>query len=228
MNAPIEAVRGDLPGMFDLILRGRQKLDLLLRQESELPRSSAQLLALALVGTAVHGLVLGVAAQLLPPEVVGPFSARGTPVLWMPLAFTGSFVGALCICLPSFYFYTQLSGLDASFRLVTAQALRGWATTSVLLLGVLPFFAAYALAAALKVIDSQYVIAIGYLLPFAVGLLGVRALYCAFEDLALHLPKTHARRGNFLLRMVLAWAAVYTMVAPVALWRLAEALGKVM
>ena len=228
MNAPIEAVRGDLPGMFDLILRGRQKLDVLLRQESELPGSAARLLALALIGTAVHGLVLGLAAQLLPPEIVGPFSARGTPVLWMPLAFTGSFVGALCICLPSFYFYTQLSGLDASFRLVTAQALRAWATTSVLLLGFLPFFAAYALAAALKVIDGQAVMTIGYLLPFAVGLFGVRALYRAFEELSLHLPHTHKRRGNFLLRMVLAWAAVYSVVTPVALWRLAEALARVM
>lgn len=217
-----------LSGMFDLLLRGREKLDLVLREESTLPRATAQLLALALVGTAVHGLVVGLAAQLLPPEVVGPFSARGIPALWMPLAFMGSFVGALCICLPSFYFYTQLSGLDASFRLVTAQALRAWATTSVLLLGVLPFYAAYALAAALKAVDGEHVMTLGYFLPFAVGLLGVRALYRAFEELALHLPQTHARRGNFLLRMVLAWGAVYTIVAPVALWRLAEALGGVM
>src|SRR5207244_1564256 len=212
--------------IFDLVLRGRQKLDLLLRNDSELPRTTTQLLVLALIGTAVHGVVLGIAAHVLPPEMVGPFSARGTPALWMPLAFMGSFVGALCICLPSFYFYTQLSGLDASFRLVTAQALRAWATTSVLLLGVMPFYAAYALAAALKVADAQYVMAIGYLLPFAVGLMGVRALYRAFQELALHLPRTHARRGNFLLRMVLCWAGVYPVIAPVALSRLAEALGR--
>ena len=185
-------------------------------------------LALSLFGIAVHGLVLGLAAHLLPPELAGPFSARGTPALWMPLAFMGSYVGALCICLPSFYFYTQLAGLDASFRLVTAQALRAQATTSVLLLGVLPFYAAYALAAALRVIDGQYVIAIGYFLPFAVGILGVRALYRAFEELSLQIPRTHARRGNFLLRMVLCWAGIYSVVAPVALWRLAEALGNVL
>src|SRR5437899_2756100 len=83
--------------------------------------------------------------------------------------------------------------------------------------GDLPFYAAYALAAALRVIDGQYVIAIGYFLPFAVGILGVRALYRAFEELSLQIPRTHARRGNFLLRMVLCWAGIYSVVAPVAL-----------
>ena len=225
---PVQAVPDNLPGIFDLVLRGRRALDGLLRDEAALPRTTQQLLALSLFGIAVHGLVLGLAAHLLPPELAGPFSARGTPALWMPLAFMGSYVGALCICLPSFYFYTQLAGLDASFKLVTAQALRAQATTSVLLLGVLPFYAAYALAAALRVIDGQYVIAIGYFLPFAVGILGVRALYRAFEELSLQIPRTHARRGNFLLRMVLCWAGIYSVVAPVALWRLAEALGSVL
>ena len=225
---PAQAAPNGLPGMMDLVLRGGRALDGLMLDEAALPRTSQQLLALALLGIGVHGLVLGIAAQLLPAEVVGPFSCRGTPALWMPLAFMGSYVGALCICLPSFYFYTQLAGLDASFKLVTAQALRAQATTSVLLLGVLPFYAAYALAAGLRAIDAHSVIAVGYLLPFAVGLWGVRALYRAFAGLSIHLPRTHARRGNFLLVMVLCWATVFTVVAPVALWRLAEALGNVL
>ncbi len=95
---PVQAVRNNLPGMLDLILRGRRVLDGLIRDERALPQTTQQLLALALLGIAVHGLVLGVAAHLLPPEAVGPFSARGTPALWMPLAFMGSFLGALCIC----------------------------------------------------------------------------------------------------------------------------------
>lgn len=215
-------------GMFDLLLRERRTLDGLVRDERALPRTTQRLLLLALLGLFVHGLVLGLTAQLLPPELAGPFSARGHPALWMPLSFTGAFLGALAICLPSFWFYTQLSGLDASFRLVTAQALRAQATTSVLLLGVLPFYAAYALACALHALDGSYVVAIGYALPFVVGLFGVHALYRAFEELLLHLPRTHQRRGNFLLRLVVCWAAVYTAVAPVALWRLAEALGRVL
>jgi hypothetical protein len=211
--------------LFDLLMRGPRALDALLLDERELPRTTQRLLLLSLLGLLVHGLVLGATAHMLPPQFAGPFSSRGNPALWMPLAFAGSFLGALAICLPSFWFYTQLSGLDASFRLVTAQALRTQATTSVLLLGILPFYAAYALACAVHLLDGACVMAVGYALPFAMGLFGVHALYQAFAELAQRLPRTHARRGNFLLRMVLAWAAVYSVVAPVMLWKLGQALG---
>ncbi|MHB8877601.1 MAG: hypothetical protein ACYC8T_28250 [Myxococcaceae bacterium] len=223
-----ETFSGPLPGMFDLILRGRRRLNALMRDEGALPGVTQKLLLLSLLGLAVHGLAVGLAAQLLPGEDPTSLYRQGHPLLWMPLASMLAFVGALCICLPSFYFYTQLSGLDASFRLVTAQALRAQATTSVLLLGVLPFYAAWVLACVLGLYrDSSTVLLVGLCLPFGVGLLGVHAIYQAFSELARHLPVTHARRGNFLRRMVLGWGAVYSVVAPVALVRLAQALGKV-
>jgi hypothetical protein len=214
--------------MFDLILRGRERLDDLLRDESQLGPAAQKLLLLALLGLLVHGTVVGLSGALLPSQAVGAFFGRGHPWAWLPLSFAGAFLGALGLCLPSFWFYTQLSGLDASLRLVAAQALRAQATTSVLLLGILPFYAAYALGAALRVYDPAGVITVGLLLPFAVGLWGVAALYRAFSSLAGHLPKTHERRGNFLLRMVLAWSAVYTAIAPIALWRIAAALGGIL
>jgi hypothetical protein len=214
--------------MFDLILRGRERLDDLLRDDAQLASAAQKLLALSLLGLLVHGLVLGLASAMLPASAVGSFAARGHPWLWMPLSFAGAFVGALGLCLPSFWFYTQLSGLEASVRLVAAQALRAQATASVLLLGVLPFYAAYALAAALRLVDPSFVVTVGLVLPFAIGLRGVWALFRAFESLADVLPHSHRRRGNFLVRMVLAWSGIYTAIAPVALWRLGEALGKVL
>jgi multisubunit Na+/H+ antiporter MnhG subunit len=36
------------------------------------------------------------------------------------------------------------------------------------------------------------------------------------------LPVTHPRRGNYVRRMVLAWGALFTAIAPVALYRLGE------
>jgi hypothetical protein len=125
-------------GMLDLILRGQSHLTRVLLDDRALPVAVQKLLALSLLGLGVHGLVVGFAAQVLRPDLPwgGPL---GHPVVWMPLALVLAFVGALAVCLPSFYFYTQLAGLDASFRLVTAQALRAQATTSVLLLGVAPF-----------------------------------------------------------------------------------------
>ena len=213
--------------MFDLILRGREQLDEVLRDDTQLPGAAQKLLLLSILGLAIHGVVLGLAALALPPDSVDSFFRIGRPWLWAPLAFTGAFIGTLGICLPSFWFYTQLSGLDASFRLVAAQALRAQATTSVLLLGVLPFYAAYAMGAALHLFSPGGVVIVGLWLPFAVGLFGVGALYKAFRSLAQHLPRTHVRRGNFLLRMVLCWAAVYSVIAPIALWSLASALRNV-
>jgi len=225
-DVPLPAAEARAPrSMFDLILRGRESLDDLLREESQLAAAAQKLLLLSLLGLLIHGVVVGLAASLLPPQAVGAFFGRGHPWVWLPLSFMGAFLGALGICLPSFWFYTQLSGLDASLRMVAAQALRAQATTSILLLGVVPFYAAYVLGAALRIFDPAGVMTVGLALPFAVGLWGVWALYRAFSSLASHLPKTHERRGNFLLRMVLAWSAVYTAIAPIALWRIAEALG---
>jgi hypothetical protein len=212
--------------MLDLILRGQSHLTRVLLDDGALPVAVQKLLALSLLGLGVHGLVVGLAAQVLRPALPwgGPL---GHPVVWMPLALVLAFVGALAICLPSFYFYTQLSGLDASFRLVTAQALRAQATTAVLLLGVAPFYAALVLGCVAGAIrDAPLVVLAGAGTPFVVGLYGQRVLYRGFGELASVLPITHRRRGDFLQRMIICWTAVYAAVAPVALVRLAQAFGR--
>jgi len=213
------------PGMLDLILRGQSHLTRVLLDDRALPVAVQKLLALSLLGFGVHGLVVGFAAQVLRPELPwgGPI---GHPVVWMPLALVLAFVGGLAVCLPSFYFYTQLAGLDASFRLVTAQALRAQATTAVLLLGVAPFYAALVLGCvAGAVSNAPLVVLAGVGTPFVVGLYGQRALYRGFSELVSVLPLTHRRRGHFLQRMIICWTVVYAAVAPVALVRLAQAFG---
>jgi hypothetical protein len=97
-----------------------------------------------------------------------------------------------------------------------------------MLFGALPIYLAIALAAVLDIaIAPDTAIAAGLVFPFAVGLIGIRAVYRGFSDLIGRVPITHARRGDFLRRMVLAWGAVYTAVAPVALYRAAEALSQI-
>jgi hypothetical protein len=107
-----------VPGMFDLILRGETRLHRLMREEAGLPEVIQKLLELSVLGLTIHGLVLGLAAGLFEPDSSLAWYQAGHPVVWMPLALIAAFLGARCICLPSFYFYTRLSGLDASFRLV--------------------------------------------------------------------------------------------------------------
>lgn len=226
LDVPVLPAPVPVPGMFDLILRGESRLHRLMRDEAGLPEVIQKFLALSVLGLTIHGVVLGLAAGMFEPNRALAWYQAGHPVVWMPLALMGAFLGALCICLPSFYFYTQLSGLDASFRLVTAQALRAQATMSVLLLGVLPFYAAWLLGTVVGVFDTPgTALFAGLCLPFGVGLWGIRAVYRGFCDLAEHLPITHKRRGNFLKRLVLCWGGVYSVVAPVALYRLGEALG---
>jgi hypothetical protein len=212
-----------LPGAFDLMLRGQHALDHALEDESSHLPIIRRLIGLSTIGLAAHGAIVGLSIHLLGAS--GPWSElfRGPVVAYLPVSFVAAFLGALAICLPSFYFYTQIAGLDASFRLVTAQAARAQATTSVFLFGSLPIYLALALTSVVtKAIDPSIVIAVGLAMPFLVGLTGVRALFRGFRHMLDYVDITHARRGRVLLRLIGLWSIVYSTIAPVALYRAIE------
>jgi hypothetical protein len=216
---------------FDLVMRDSPKLNKALLVERTLPAWLLKLVSISVLGQSLHGLAVGLVAQLSLRGVTPSATdwLQGDPVVWMPLAMTGALLGAVALCLPSFYFYTQLAGLDASFRLVTAEALRGQAKSAVLLLAALPFYVALALASLLtESVDVQLVLAVGVSLPLLVGAGCIRSLHKAFQELLEVVPLTHVRRGDFLLRLILCWGAVYCVVAPVALYRLGELLGRLL
>jgi hypothetical protein len=214
------------PGDFyELVLRDGPGLDRFIVEPALQEAGVRRLLGVSVVGSLAYGAMVGLVAQLSVPASTffGPL-----PAVTLPLALTGAFLGALAICLPSFYFYTQLSGVDASLRVVTGQALRAQARTSVLMLGVLPIYVAIALASVVGLIDGGPTLVMsGVALPFVVGLWGLRSLWSSFRRLSATLPVAHQRRPGFLPRMVLAWGVVYSVVAPVALYRLIEALAVV-
>lgn len=206
-----------LPGALDLVLHGQAELDRKLVQPDQLLGLTERLLALSVIGLVVHGAIIALVAAALTEVSL-------TAAIAVPAALVVAFLAALAICLPSFWFYTQIAGLDASFRLVTVQALRVQATTSALLLGALPVFAAVALATRLGVgPEPETVLTIGLAMPFLVGLRGLSALRRSFRTLVEVLPITHLRRPGFVGRLTLAWGMVYSAVAPVALWRALEA-----
>jgi hypothetical protein len=214
-------------GFFELVLTEGRAMDDLVMDDSRLTSTVQKLLLVSMIGLMIYGAVVGIAADVSSLPL---WFTAGEPALWMPFAFSGAFLAALSICLPSFYFYTQLSGLDASFRLITAQSLRVQARTSVVLLGVLPFYAALALGTEIGFdlgLGANGVVIIGLWLPFAVGVIGIVTLYRSFKRLVKRLPITHERRGNIVLRLVFCWGVVFSAVAPVALWRLGELLGAI-
>jgi len=211
---------------YELVLRDGKGLDRYVVEPELQETGVRQLLGVAVAGTLLYGAMVGLVAQV--SGAGAPLGLGRFPVVTLPLALTGAFLGALAICMPSFYFYTQLSGLDASLRVVTGQALRAQARTSVLLLGVLPIYVAVALASVVGLIDGgPELVSWGIALPFIVGLWGLRSLWSSFRRLSATLPVAHQRRPWFLPRMVLAWGVVYSVVAPVALCRLIEALAVV-
>jgi hypothetical protein len=207
--------------LFDLLLRGQPQLSAHFAEQEDLRPTIRRMLLLAVLGLIVHSLAVATAIHFFKTPT--GWLSGGNPFIWAPAAFVIAFIGTLLICLPSFWFYTQLAGLDASFRLCTAQALRAQATTSVLLLGVMPLYFAVALSAGLKLfVAPSTVIWIGFALPFVVGLFGIRAVYRGFNDLLGKIPITHPRRGDFISRMVILWGGLYTTIAPVALYRLIQ------
>jgi hypothetical protein len=202
---------------LDTLIRNPRGLDAAIMNPAALPRWLSGLIRMSVVGLLVYGALVGSVAQLAGYE-----SWLGAmPALTLPLTLVSAFMLTLAVCLPSFYFYTQLSGLDVPFRFIVVQALRVQAHTSVLLLGALPFYAALALSMVLPLnFNTEAIINIGLALPFIMGLTGIRALHASFKHMLPEIPITHERRGRFLLRMVLAWGAVFSVVAPVAMYTL--------
>lgn len=216
--------------LLEAILQNDSSLDQAALDSSRHLELIQKLLALSVVGLAVHGLILGLLGQavLADAGLEGAIWVQGHPVIWMPLALVAAFLGALVVCLPSFYFYTQLAGLDTPAGMIVVQSLRVMARTGALLLGMQPFFLAVALAAMLHLVPSLLVLAVGLASPFVVGLAGIVSLYRSFRRLVEVVPITHKRRGNFVLRFILAWGGLYLTVAPVALWKAGQLLGSVL
>ncbi len=229
------------PGFFDAILRDDIIIDDLVTNPETLTKTIQNLLAISIFGLLVFGIIVGLVAQLGPTlheqAIDGPLRLsgtplRGNPILWMPLTMAGGFMTAIAICLPSFYFYTQLAGLDAPFRLITAQSIRVQARTSIVLLGIAPFYAAWALTPfiGLNIFNTSLssLLAFGIALPFLAGFVGLYSIHSSFKRLVHRLPITHVRRGNIIRRMVLCWGAVCMSVAPVAMYRIGEFLSAIL
>lgn len=188
--------------LFELVLDDDERLTHRLLDDGRMSETLAGLLALAFLGFAAHGAT----ALLLPP------AGSWTGMFELPVGM----LLALALCLPSFWFFTQLAGLDASFRAVTALSLRVLARTAIWLLGALPFFMTLVLLAELDVVGEGAVHVGWFALPMVMGLAGARSLLKGMGHLEALVGHTHERRGAFLWRLAFCWCAVYATVAMVS------------
>jgi hypothetical protein len=220
-----------LRDVVEMLLKDRRKLDLFLRHDAAQRRIIPHLLTVAVCGFALYGITATVLLNLLR-DAADFWLPIVPPSFWNDLgagnlttAYVVGLIAANGICLPSFYFYGLLAGVRISPVGATAHALKGMAAGAVALVGILPVYVPFALAAVIWSDDVPLLAvcaAIALLLPFIAGLWGVTSLYEGFTALADTIPcERRESRRCLLRRLVFAWSGCYTFVTPwviYALW----------
>lgn len=212
--------------LVELTLKQPERLDALLRAPDHQSEVITRFLAVALVGFTVFGVALTLALNIADRWPAWVPAARWAhhSAANLVLAYDLGVIGAIGVCLPSFYFYGLLAGVKISMLQVTAHAMKGLGRTSVTLVGILPIYVAIVLGLVVLRAPTAWLDAALYLglaLPLIAGLSGVRSLYIGFVRLAdTFPPERRCRRECFLRRLVLAWSACYTVVTPVAIYSL--------
>jgi hypothetical protein len=144
-------------------------------------------------------------------------------------AYAFGLIAASGVCLPSLYFYGLLSGLRMSATEVALHALKAKAVSAVALVGILPIYVALVLGAVVFSLSPEVIqktLLVGLCLPFVAGLWGTRSLYVGFTERCETMPDEFQKnRACFLRRLVFAWCACYTSVAPVMIATVWQNLG---
>lgn len=240
--------------LVEMILKAPRRLDQFIRRVEIQPLLVPKLLAISLASFALFGVALAIvfsAAQVAPRltaldeylnekgsgrslvrfEATAGFAEFWTSgaALQLIAAYCFGLIAATGVCLPSLYFYGLLSGIRLSMLDVVTQALKSKATSAVALLGILPMY--IALAMAVNIFDRlptafrDGVLWLGFILPFLAGLWGTASLFHSLGALTDTLPPERCeRRGCFLRRLVVSWAACYTAVSPVMIYTVWQAL----
>lgn len=220
--------------LVELLLKEPGRLDELNREPARQAELFPRFLCIALASYLMYSFTMVLILNFVPvtayPGVSGlrmpPASWSDGTALSLPLAYTISIVLAACVCLPSFYFYSLLAGVRMSWLQIVSIIGKGTAANAVMLLGVLPIYVAAVLGLivfAAPVHWLQWTLALGLMLPFVAGLWGLREIYKGILDVAATMPEAwRCSRHCFLRRLTLSWAAVYTAVAPVMIYRLWE------
>lgn len=236
------------PALIDLLLKDQPRLDRIARHPRHQRELIPRFLAIGMIGYILFGVGLSIvfnAAGLWPQlSAVSTRLAGSTPGLihfteatavgaWLDgsafaliAAFTLGLIGAIGVCLPSFYFYGLLAGVQTSMLQVTVHATKGMASAAVAVIGVLPIYVALVLGTLVFGLPEQAVKLLCYLgmvLPFIAGLWGTRSLYIGFVSLSDTLaPERRCRRACLLRRLMFAWCACMTAVTPVMIYTLWE------
>src|SRR5262249_52952889 len=224
-------------GLVELLLKNPARADTLNREERGQAVLIPRFLSIALASYVLFSVAMIVILSATPAEAQPHRLVPIPGVHWsdrsalgLLVAYNFGLVAATCICLPSFYFFALLAGVRMSMLQIVGQVVRCKASSAIVLVGILPIYVAIVLGmvvfhAAPNVLEL--VLYLGLALPFIAGLEGVRSIYRGVMGMAETLPpERRCRRECFLRRLTLSWAAVYTAVSPVLIYRLWEFLAE--
>lgn len=212
----------DLPQLAEMTLRRPQDVQDVVREGRDRPRTILNLLIIGLSGIALFSVVFTFILSRAPSLL--PFMDPVTPMDPRPLlTYVIGMAGTLGICLPSFYFYALLAGVRATMAQVAAISVHALARTGIVLMGLLPIYVGAILGLIVLGITDVFLydvlLGIGVVLPFLAGLSTLPIVYRGFTDLLSTIPEARAERRAPMVRLLaLAWAILYTVVAPVTLW----------
>jgi len=218
--------------IVELLLKEPARIDELNRDPARQAELFPRLLFISLTSYLVFSFMMVLIINLAPAAAYPDAAVLSLPAarwndgsgLSLPLAYTVSIVLAACVCLPSFYFYSLLAGVRMTWLQIVSLVGKGTAANAIMLLGILPIYVAVVMG--LIVFGAplnylQWALGIGLLLPFVSGLWGLQAIYRGVLSLSAAMPASwKCRRACFLRRLTLSWAAVYTAVLPVMVYRL--------
>jgi hypothetical protein len=238
-SQPLKGVIDPVPdqsivGLVELMLKDPQQLDSLVRDKSRQAELIPRLLAISIVGVTIFGVAVTV--------ILNATVALGTAAAWpsgvpaanwgtwsvgnLTIAYVIGLIAATGICLPTFYFFGLLSGVNPTMLGVLAHAMKGKSVGAITLVGILPIYFAVVLGMIVFRLPAQLTELTLYgalALPWVAGLNGVRSLYVGFMGLAdMIAPDRRCERRCLLRRLVVSWSFCYAAVQPLmiyTLWR---------
>lgn len=220
--------------LTEMTLKRPEDVRAVVKDEPSQPRAILNLLLLGLAGISLYSVVFTVIVALAPRVEWMPRVSLDDPSAARPLLInTIGMAGALGICLPSFYFYGLLAGVRATMLQVVGISLHALARTGVILMGLLPVYVAAILGVVVLGATGggayESLMLAGVLLPFLSGLSTLPVMVRGFVDLTETLPEARAASRAPMVRLLaLAWAVLYTTVAPVTLWAVHTQLEKIL
>jgi hypothetical protein len=223
-------------GIVELLLKNPARLDAINRDEQRSAVLIPRFLTIALACYALFCLsmilILNTAPAASYPQHAFPIRAPSWSwgsALGMVVAHNFGLIATTGICLPTFYFFALLAGVRLSMLQIVGQVLRCKTSSAVFLVGILPIYVAVTLGFSVFNAPARWLelwLYAGLILPFVAGLAGVHAMYHAIAGIAKTMPVEHRyRRECFLRRLTVSWAACYTAVAPVMIYRVWEQLA---